>query len=83
MTARPRARAGECNFFAALKTAKLALKHRAEKRLQQRIVMFVGSPVTGTVKELEKTGKQVSTAPPSLFDPPPAHRFRTGSATDR
>ena len=27
--------------------------------MQQRIVMFVGSPIDDTIKELEKTGKQL------------------------
>ena len=36
---------GTSNFVAALKTATLALKHRSEKKLRQRVVMFVGSPI--------------------------------------
>ena len=48
---------GTSNFVAALKTATLALKHRSEKKLRQRVVMFVGSPIDAEPKELEKTGK--------------------------
>ena len=48
---------GQCDFVASLKVAKLALKHRSEKKLRQRVVMFVGSPIEADAKELEKTGK--------------------------
>ena len=47
----------DASFVAALKTATLALKHRSEKKLRQRVVMFVGSPIDAEPKELEKTGK--------------------------
>eukprot|EP01048_Picozoa_sp_COSAG05_P006196 COSAG05_NODE_391_length_10419_cov_8.156686_6_plen_307_part_00 len=36
---------------------QLALKHRAEKRLRQRVMMFVGSPVDTSAAELTKTAK--------------------------
>ena len=48
---------GTCDFVASLKVATLALKHRSEKKLRQRVVMFVGSPIEAEAKELEKTGK--------------------------
>ena len=48
---------GQSDFVASLKVAKLALKHRSEKKLRQRVIMFVGSPIEADTKELEKTGK--------------------------
>jgi 26S proteasome regulatory subunit N10 len=48
---------GNCDFVASLKVATLALKHRSEKKLRQRVVMFVGSPIEADAKTLEKTGK--------------------------
>jgi len=47
---------GKCNFAVGLKTAQLALKNRQNKNQRQRIVMFVGSPVTADLKELKKLG---------------------------
>mgnify|MGYP001040067517 CR=1 FL=1 len=37
---------GESNFLGGLKVAQLALKNRPNKNQRQRIIMFVGSPVS-------------------------------------
>lgn len=37
---------GETNLATAVQIAQLALKHRQNKNQRQRIVMFVGSPIT-------------------------------------
>lgn len=50
---------GETSFLAAIQTAQLALKHRANKVARQRIVMFVGSPARVDKKALVKAGKQM------------------------
>ncbi|CAN3352985.1 26S proteasome regulatory subunit Rpn10p [Diutina catenulata] len=50
---------GEPHFSAGLQVAALALKHRQNKVQQQRIVVFVGSPVHETEKELEKLAKKL------------------------
>ena len=44
---------GGSDLLRAIQTAQLALKHRQNKNQKQRIVAFVGSPVTATDKELE------------------------------
>lgn len=33
---------GECNLAAGIQVAQLALKHRQNKKQQQRIIVFVG-----------------------------------------
>ena len=49
---------GECDFLGGLKVAQLALKNRGNKSQKQKIVLFVGSPMTGVTKdELVKLGK--------------------------
>jgi len=50
---------GECNFSSSLQIAQLSLKHRENKRLAQRIVMFVGSPVTEEKEVLVKIAKNL------------------------
>ena len=45
---------------ASVQVATLALKHRRNKNGSQRIVLFVGSPLTGAdTKALVKAGKQL------------------------
>ena len=39
--------AGITDLATAISVAQLALKHRRDKNLRQRIVAFVGSPLTG------------------------------------
>ena len=48
---------GECRFGQGLQVAILALKHRREKKGQQRIILFVASPVPDTLAQLTKLGK--------------------------
>lgn len=42
---------------AAVSVASLALKHRRNKNGAQRIVLFVGTPVTADIKSLQKAGR--------------------------
>ncbi|EER91744.2 26S proteasome non-ATPase regulatory subunit 4 homolog isoform X1 [Sorghum bicolor] len=48
---------GEANLIAAIRVAQLALKNRKNKQLQQRIIVFVGSPVKDEKSSLEVLGK--------------------------
>jgi 26S proteasome regulatory subunit N10 len=48
---------GENHFSRGIEVAALALKHRQNKTQHQRIVIFVGSPIQETEKELEKLAK--------------------------
>ncbi|EMG50704.1 RPN10 26S proteasome regulatory subunit RPN10 [Candida maltosa Xu316] len=50
---------GENNFSSGIQVAALALKHRQNKVQQQRIIIFVGSPIKETEKELEKLAKKM------------------------
>jgi 26S proteasome regulatory subunit N10 len=50
---------GARDLAAALAVAALALKHRRNKNGAQRIVLFVGTPVTTDVKALQKVGRQL------------------------
>lgn len=50
---------GVADLLRGIQTAQLALKHRQNKNQKQRIVAFVGSPVTATEKELETLGKNL------------------------
>merc|ERR1719293_484717 len=50
---------GPSDLLRGIQTAQLALKHRQNKNQKQRIVAFVGSPVTATEKELEVLGKNL------------------------
>lgn len=50
---------GVCNLIAGIKIGQLALKHRMNKNQRQRICVFVASPITATVKELENLGKNL------------------------
>lgn len=50
---------GESNLTAAIQVAQLALKHRQNKRQQQRIIVFVGSPIKYDIKILESLGKKL------------------------
>jgi len=42
---------GEADITTAIAVAQLALKHRQNKNLRQRIIVFVGSPLTGQAAE--------------------------------
>lgn len=50
---------GGNHFSSGIQVAALALKHRQNKVQSQRIVIFVGSPVNETEKELEKLAKKM------------------------
>eukprot|EP00928_Gymnodinium_smaydae_P062519 TRINITY_DN46367_c0_g1_i1.p2 TRINITY_DN46367_c0_g1~~TRINITY_DN46367_c0_g1_i1.p2 ORF type:complete len:544 (+),score=206.60 TRINITY_DN46367_c0_g1_i1:149-1780(+) len=50
---------GQADLLRGIQTAQLALKHRQNKNQKQRIIAFVGSPVTATEKELETLGKNL------------------------
>lgn len=50
---------GETDFSAALQVAQLVLKHRQNKNQHQRIVAFVGSPITESSDDLVKLGKKL------------------------
>ena len=47
------------DITAAVSVASLALKHRRNKNGAQRIVLFVGTPVTAETKALQKAGRQL------------------------
>ncbi|OII76299.1 ubiquitin interaction motif family protein [Cryptosporidium andersoni] len=50
---------GKIDLIRGIQIAQLALKHRLNKNLKQRIVCFIGSPICDEVneKQLEKLGK--------------------------
>ncbi|RLV95625.1 26S proteasome regulatory subunit RPN10 [Spathaspora sp. JA1] len=50
---------GNNHFSSGIQVAALALKHRENKVQQQRIIVFVGSPILETDKELEKLAKKM------------------------
>ena len=50
---------GETDLYRGIQMATLALKHRQNKTERQRIVAFVGSPVSASEEELDKLGKQL------------------------
>jgi len=51
--------AGESDLLSAIQIARLALRHRQNKRQEQRICLFVGSPVNATEKDLSNLGGQL------------------------
>ncbi|KAJ6907676.1 26S proteasome non-ATPase regulatory subunit 4 [Populus alba x Populus x berolinensis] len=50
---------GEVNLVAGIQVAQLALKHRQNKKQQQRIIVFVGSPIKHDKKVLEMIGRKL------------------------
>ncbi|GLJ28445.1 hypothetical protein SUGI_0559660 [Cryptomeria japonica] len=50
---------GEMNLTSGIQVAQLALKHRQNKEQQQRIIVFVGSPIKADKKTLEAIGKKL------------------------
>lgn len=50
---------GEMNLAAGIQVAQLALKHRQNKKQQQRIIVFAGSPVKYDKKVLEMIGRKL------------------------
>ena len=47
------------DICASVAVASLALKHRRNKNGAQRIVLFVGTPVTADIKSIQKAGRQL------------------------
>lgn len=50
---------GEADLVTSIQIARLALRNRQNKMQEQRIVLFVGSPVRATEKELSQLGGQL------------------------
>ena len=50
---------GECDVTSALSIAILCLKHRINKNQKQRIILFIGSPVTAKKENLVQIGKKL------------------------
>jgi len=50
---------GQTKLVAAINVAMLALKHRINKRQEQRVIAFVASPVSETVEELKSLGTRM------------------------
>ncbi|KAJ8620267.1 hypothetical protein MRB53_028796 [Persea americana] len=50
---------GEMNMTAGIQVAQLALKHRQNKKQQQRIIVFAGSPIKYDKKVLETIGRKL------------------------
>ncbi|KAF3796432.1 26S proteasome non-ATPase regulatory subunit 4-like protein [Nymphaea thermarum] len=50
---------GEMNLTSGIQVAQLALKHRQNKKQQQRIIVFAGSPIKHDKKVLEAIGKKL------------------------
>ena len=50
---------GECDITSALSIAILCLKHRINKNQKQRIILFIGSPVTAKKENLVQIGKKL------------------------
>ncbi|CAN6283622.1 unnamed protein product [Urochloa humidicola] len=50
---------GEANLSVAIQVAQFALKNRKNKRQQQRIIVFVGSPLTDDKSVLEAIGEKL------------------------
>ncbi|KAK3224340.1 hypothetical protein Dsin_011365 [Dipteronia sinensis] len=50
---------GEMNLAAGIQVSQLALKHRQNKKQQQRIILFAGSPIKHDKKLLEMIGKRL------------------------
>jgi len=50
---------GSTDLLRGIQTAQLALKHRQNKNQRQRVIAFVGSPITATERELEVLGKNL------------------------
>lgn len=50
---------GQNHFSSGIQVAALALKHRQNKVQSQRIIIFVGSPISESDKDLEKLAKKM------------------------
>ena len=47
---------GNCDVLKSIKVAQLSLKHRNNKQTRQRIIVFIGHPLTGTEEDFEDVG---------------------------
>lgn len=52
-------RGDEAHFLKSLQIAQLSLKHRKNKNMRQRVIVFVASPIVDDDKNLEKVAKQL------------------------
>jgi len=50
---------GNLEFVSGIQVAQLALKHRQNKNQHQRIIFFVGSPITATTDDVVKIAKRL------------------------
>ena len=50
---------GECDIYTALSVSILCLKHRINKKQNQRIILFVGSPIRAKPETLIAIGKKL------------------------
>ena len=50
---------GDGDVLTAIKVAQLSLKHRKNKAQKQRIILFVGHPVTGDKDDFEDVGMRL------------------------
>lgn len=50
---------GSSDVLKAVKIAQLSLKHRQNKAQRQRIIVFVGHPLTGTEEDFEDVGMRL------------------------
>ncbi len=48
---------GECDFTTSLRIAMLCLKHRSNTSQKERIILFIGSPIKNTIKEIQIVGR--------------------------
>lgn len=50
---------GKCDLTTSVQIAQLALKHRKNKNGGQRIIVFVGAPISESPEALLRLGKQL------------------------
>ena len=50
---------GDADALTAIKVAQLSLKHRQNKVQKQRIIIFCGHPVVGTLDDFEELGMKL------------------------
>lgn len=50
---------GKCDFTTSVQIAQLALKHRKNKNGGQRIIVFIGAPISESSEALLRLGKQL------------------------
>jgi len=50
---------GQSDLITSIQIASLALRHRQDKRQEQRVVIFIGSPIAASEAELKRLGGQL------------------------